>query len=150
MKPTKSRTIFFVIALTYNLLLGLYLKDFLVLSQTLTVFYLLSVLPTFFLVIEVHSKAMRTIAYIILVLDIFMNIIYYICCRRLLPVMTMVFLAVELMYFIPSTDQLRKDKLLTKICVWAVTALIFVTIVSLVIILLKYMEICALIRITQV
>ena len=36
MKTTKSRIIFFAIALTYNLLLGLYLKDFLVLSQTLT------------------------------------------------------------------------------------------------------------------
>jgi len=31
----KSRTIFFAIALTYNLLLGLYLKDFLVLSPVL-------------------------------------------------------------------------------------------------------------------
>ena len=37
MKITKSRIIFFAIALTYNLLLGLYLKDFLVPSQTLTV-----------------------------------------------------------------------------------------------------------------
>ena len=40
MKTTKSRIIFFAIAITYNLLLGLYLKDFLVLSQTLTAFYL--------------------------------------------------------------------------------------------------------------
>ena len=46
MKTTKSRIIFFAIAITYNLLLGLYLKDFLVLSETLTAFYLLSVLPT--------------------------------------------------------------------------------------------------------
>ena len=65
MKTTKSRIIFFAIALTYNLLLGLYLKDFLVLSQTLTAFYLLSVLPTSFLLIEAHSKAMRTIIYTI-------------------------------------------------------------------------------------
>ena len=41
MKTTKSRIIFFAIAITYNLLLGLYLKDFLVLSQTLMAFYLL-------------------------------------------------------------------------------------------------------------
>ena len=40
MKITKSRIIFFAIAITYNLLLGLYLKDFLVLSENLTVFYL--------------------------------------------------------------------------------------------------------------
>lgn len=43
MKTTKSRIIIFAIALTYNLLLGLYLKDFLVLSQTLTTFYLFSI-----------------------------------------------------------------------------------------------------------
>ena len=65
MKTTKSRIIFFAIALTYNLLLGLYLKDFLVLSQTLTAFYLLSVLPSFFLLTEPLSKAMKTIVYII-------------------------------------------------------------------------------------
>ena len=52
MKTIKSRIIFFAIAITYNLLLGLYLKDFLVLSETLTVFYLLSVLSAFFLLIE--------------------------------------------------------------------------------------------------
>ena len=39
---TRSRIIFFAIALTYNLLLGLYLKDFLVLSPMFTTFYLLS------------------------------------------------------------------------------------------------------------
>ena len=61
MKTTKSRIIFFAIALTYNLLLGLCLKDFLVLSQPLTAFYLLSVLPTFFLLIETRSQASREI-----------------------------------------------------------------------------------------
>ena len=100
MKTTKSRIIFFAIAITYNLLLGLYLKDFLILSQTLTVFYLLSVLPAFFLLIETRSKAMRAIVYTVLMLDIFMNIIYYIFCRRLLAVMTMVFLVVKLMCFV--------------------------------------------------
>ena len=48
MKTTKTRIIFFAIALTYNLLLGLFLKDFLLLSSILQVFYVLSVLPTFF------------------------------------------------------------------------------------------------------
>jgi len=42
----KLRMIFFSITLTYNLLLGLYLKDFLVLSPILLTFYLLSALPT--------------------------------------------------------------------------------------------------------
>ena len=130
MKTKKSRTIFFAIAITYNLLLGLYLEDFLVLSQTLTVFYLLSVFPTFFLLIETRSKAMRTIVYIVLVLDILVNLIYFICCRRLLPVMTMVFLVVELMYFVAFAVKSCKDSLLTKICILAVTALILVAMIS--------------------
>lgn len=46
MKTTKIRIIFFAIALTYNLILGFCLRDFLVLSPTLQVFYLLSALPT--------------------------------------------------------------------------------------------------------
>lgn len=129
MKTTKSRIIFFTIAITYNLLLGLYLKDFLVLSQTLTVFYLLSVLPALFLLTEARSRAMRAIVYIVLALDIFMNVIYYIHCRRLLPVMTMVFLVVELMYFIAFANRPHKDSLLTKICILTVTALILVTMI---------------------
>ena len=129
MKTTKSRIIFFAIAITYNLLLGLYLKDFLVLSQTLTAFYLLSVLPTFFLLIKARSRAMKVIAYIVLVLDILMNLVYFVCCRRLLPVMTMVFLVVELMYFITFVNQSRRDRLLTKISVLAVTGLILVTMI---------------------
>ena len=130
MKTTKTAIIFFAIAITYNLLLSLYLKDFLVLSQTLTAFYLLSVLPTLFLLIEPRSRAMTTIVYIVLVLDIFMNIIYYICCRRLLPVITMVFLVVELMYFIAFANRPHKDSLLTKIGVLTVTVLILVTMIS--------------------
>lgn len=130
MKTTKSRIIFFAIAITYNLLLGLYLKDFLVLSQVLTAFYLLSVLPAFFLLIESHSRAMKAIVYIVLVLDILMNLIYFVCCRRLLPVMTMVSLVVELMYFIAFANHPRKDKLLTKICILTVTAFILVTIIT--------------------
>ena len=129
MKITKSRIIFFAVALTYNLLLGLYLRDFLILSQTLVAFYLLSVFPTLFLLIDAHSRAMKAIVYIILVLDILLIAIYYICCRRLLAVMTMVFLVVELMYFIAFTNRPRKDKLLTKICVLAVTGFILVTMI---------------------
>ena len=127
MKTTKSRIIFFAIAITYNLLLGLYLKDFLALSQTLTAFYLLSVLPTFFLLIETRSRAMKAIVYIVLVLDILVNLIYFICCRRLLPVMTMLLLVTELMYLITAANCLRKDKFLTKICVLAISGLILVT-----------------------
>ena len=130
MKTTKSRITFFAIAITYNLLLGLYLKDFLVLSQTLTAFYLLSVFPTFFLLTEPRSRAMRAIVYIDLVLNILVNFIYFICCRRLLSVLSMVFLVVELMYFITFANRPRKDNLLTKICILTVTALILITIIT--------------------
>ena len=124
MKTTKSRTIFFAIAITYNLLLGLYLKDFLVLSETLTVFYLLSVFPVFFLLTEPRSKAMRTIVYVTLVLDFLVNFIYFACCRRLLPIMTMLLLVIELMYFVTAAVSTNKDRLLTKIYVLVIAGLI--------------------------
>ena len=73
---------------------------------------------------------MRAIVYIVLAFDILMNVIYYICCRRLLPVMTMVFLVVELMYFIAFANRPHKDSLLTKISVLAVTGLILATMIS--------------------
>ena len=129
MKTTKSRIIFFAIAITYNLLLGLYLKDFLVLSQTLTAFYLLSALPTLFLLIDARSKAMKAIMYIVLMLNVLVNLLYFICCRRLLPVMTMLLLVTELMYFITSANRLCKDKLLTKICISVIAGVILVTMI---------------------
>ena len=127
MKTTRSRIILFAIALTYNLLLGLCLKGFLVLSQTLTVFYLLSVLPTFFLLTKARSRAMRTIVYIVLALDIRVNLIYFICCRRLIPVITMLLLVIELMYFITCAVRTRKDSLLTKLCVLVIAGIILAT-----------------------
>jgi len=127
MKTKKSRIIFFAIATTYNLLLGLYLKDFIVLSQTLTAFYLLSVPPTFFLLIETRSRAMRTTVYIVLVLDILMNLLYFIYCRRLLPVMTMIVLVTELMYYITCTVRTGKDSSLTKISILVIAGIILVT-----------------------
>ena len=130
MKTTKSKIIFFAIAITYNLLLGLYLKDFLVLSQTLTAFYLLSALPTLFLLIDARSKAMKAIMYIVLMLDVLVNLLYFICCRRLLPVMTMLLLVTELMYFITSANRLCKDKLLTKICILVIAGIILVAMIS--------------------
>ena len=130
MKTTKSRIIFFAIAITYNLLLDLYLKDFLVLSETLTAFYLLSVLPALFLLTEPHSRAMRTIVYVTWALDILVNFIYFTRCRRLLPVMTMLFLVIELMYYITGTVKTNKDSLLTKIYVLIIAGLILVTVIT--------------------
>ena len=130
MKTTKapktniSRLIFFTIALTYNLILGFYLRDFLVLSPTLQVFYLLSVLPTLFLAVEIKSKAVRAAVYISLMLIACMNIAYAIYCRRVFPILAIISLGVVFMYFVAFANATRKDKLLTKIYVLVVSTAI--------------------------
>lgn len=137
MKTTKTfkitvtlRLVFFTIAFAYNLFLGFYLKDFLVLSPTLLTFYLLSVLPTVFLLMEAKSIGMRAIVYTILLLNVIMNSDYFICCRRFLALMTIISLGVELIYFVVSADESDKDKLLTKFYVLFVSAMIVTTLFS--------------------
>ena len=121
---TKNRLIFFIIASIYNLLLGLYLKDFLVLSQTLMVFYLLSALPCLFLLVEVKTKAMRTAAYISLILIACMNIAYAIYCRRVFPFLAFISLVIVFIYFMTFNDNKGKDNLLTKIYVLIISMFI--------------------------
>ena len=130
MKTTKIRIIFFAIALTYNLILGFYLRDFLVLSPTLQVFYLLSVLPTLFLAVEIKSKAVRAAVYISLMLIACMNIAYAIYCRRVFPILAIISLGVVFMYFVAFANATRKDKLLTKIYVLVVSSVILSLILS--------------------
>ena len=114
MKTTKTRIIFFTIALTYSLILGFYMRDFLVLSPTLQVFYLLSALASLFLVVEINSKAMRTAVYISLMLIACMNIAYAIYYRRVFPFFALISLAIVFLYFIAFADNTGKDNLLTK------------------------------------
>jgi len=123
---TRSRIIFFAIALTYNLLLGFYLKDFLVLSPMLLTFYLLSALPTLFFVLKIRSTPMRVIALIVLFFVMVMSIVSALSCRRLLPMLTFVVTAIEMMYFGIVDNSSGKDKSLTKICVLVLTAFIAV------------------------
>ena len=110
--------------------MGLYLKDFLVLSQTLMVFYLLSVLPSLFLVVEIKSKVMRIAVYISLILVACMNIIYAIYCRRVFSFLALISLVIVFMCFICFTDNKGKDNLLTKIYVLAVSSVILSLILS--------------------
>ena len=130
MKTTKapktniSRLIFFTITLTYNLILGFYLRDFLVLSPTLQVFYLISVLPTLFLAVKINSTTMRAVVYISLILIACMNIAYAIYCRRVFPILAIISLVIVFMYFVAFANATRKDKLLTKIYVLIASALI--------------------------
>ena len=116
-KTNTSRHIFFTIALTYNLILGFYLRDFLVLSPTLQVFYLLSALPALLLTVKINSKAMRAMVYILLILIVCMNIAYAIYSRRVFPIFAIISLSIVFMYFVAFVNATRKDKLLTKIIV---------------------------------
>ena len=123
---SKTRLIFFSVAVVYNLLLGLYLKDFIVLSPILLTFYLLSALPTFFFVLKIRSTPMRAIVLIVLFFVMVMSIVSALSCRRLLPMLTFVVTAIEMMHFGIADNSSGKDKLLTKICVWVLTAFIAV------------------------
>ena len=123
-KTNITRLIFFTIALTYNLILGFYLRDSLVLSPTLQVFYLLSALPIWFLTVKINSKAMRSAVYISLILIACMNIAYAIYCRRVFPILAIISLGIVFMYFVAFTNATRKDSLLTKIFVFVLSATI--------------------------
>ena len=126
---TRSRIIFFAIALTYNLLLGLYLKDFLVLSPVLLTFYLLSVLPTLFFVLKIRSTPMRAVVLTVLFFVMVMSIVSFAYCSRLLSIMTMVTTAAELMYLAIVDNSSGKDTLLTKIYVLVVSVFIIVALI---------------------
>ena len=127
---TRSRIIFFAIALTYNLLLGLYPRDFLVISPMLLTFYLLSALPALFLLIDVRSTSLRAVIFVILGLILLMNIAYTLNCRRIIAFPTVISLMLEVLYFGAFVRSTRKDSFVTRICVLAVTALILVTLIS--------------------
>ena len=123
-KTNTTRLVFFTIALTYNLILGFYLRDFILLSPTLQAFYLLSTLASLFLVIEIKTKAIRAAVYILLILIACMDIAYAIYCRRVFPILAIISLVIVFMYFVAFANATRKDKLLTKIYVLIVSALI--------------------------
>ncbi len=130
MKTTKIRIIFFAIALTYNLILGFYLRDFLVLSPTLQVFYLLSILPTMFLTVKINSKVMIASVYILLIFIACMSIAYAIYCRRMFPFLALISLVIVFIYFICFTDNKENDNILTKIYVLVVSSVILSLILS--------------------
>ena len=123
---SKTRLIFFSVAVVYNLLLGLYLKDFFILSPMLVTLYLLSALPTLFLVLKIRSTPMRAVVLSVLFFVMVMSIVSSLSCRRLLPMLTFVVTAIEMMYFGIVDNSSGKDKPLTKICVLVLTAFIIV------------------------
>ena len=78
---SKSGLVFFAVLSAYNLLLGVYLKDFLVLLPVLLTFYLLSVLPTLFFVLKIRSTSMRAVVLIVLFFVMLMSIVSALSCR---------------------------------------------------------------------
>ena len=70
---------------------------------------------------------MRAIVYIVLFLVLLMNTLSIVLCSRILPMMTLITTATEMMYLAIFDNSSGKDKLLTKIYVLAVSALIVVT-----------------------
>ena len=124
---SKSGLVFFAVLAAYHLLLAVYLKDFLALSPMLVSFYLLSALPTLFFVIKIRSASMRAIVYIVLFFVLLLSTLSFVLCRRLLPIITMIITAAEMMYLAIFDDSSGKDKPLTKIYALAVSALIVVT-----------------------
>lgn len=127
---SKNRLIFFFVAFAYNLLLGLYLKDFIVLSPMFLTFYLLSALPTLFLLVDARSKVMRAVIFIVLGLILLMNIAYTLNCRRVIAFPTVISLMFEVLYFGAFVRGSHKDNFVTKISVLAVTALVAVILIS--------------------
>ena len=123
---SKSGLVFFAVLAVYNLLLGVYLKDFLVISPMLVTCYLLSALPTLFFVIKIRSAPMRAVVYIVLFFVLLMSTLSFVLCRRFLPIITMIMTAAEMMYLALFDESSGKDKLLTKIYVLAVSTLIMV------------------------
>ena len=123
---SKSGLIFFFVLAAFNLLLGVYLKDFFVLSPILVTLYLLSALPTLFFVLKIRSTPMRVVVLIVLFFVLGMSIVSTLSCRRLLPMLTFVVTAIEMMYFGIVDNSSGKDKLLTKICVLVLSAFIAV------------------------
>lgn len=123
---SKSGLIFLFVLAAYNLLLGVYLKDFFVLSPMLVTLYLLSALPTLFFVLKIRSTPMWVVVLIVLFFVMVISIVSSLSCRRLLPMLTFVVTAIEMMYLGIVDNSSGKDKLLTKICVWVLTAFIAV------------------------
>ena len=126
---SKSGFIFFFVLAAYNLLLGIYLKDFFELSPMLVTLYLLSALPTLFFVLKIRSTLMRTIVFIVLAFVVIMSIFGFAYCSRLLSIMTMVTTIAELMYLGIIDDSSGKDTLLTKIYVLTVSVFLIVALI---------------------
>lgn len=72
---------------------------------------------------------MRAIVYIVLFFVMLMSIVGFAYCSRLLPIMTMVTTATELMYLAIVDNNSGKDTLLTKIYVLVVSVFIIVSLI---------------------
>ena len=127
---SKSGLIFFFVLAAYNLLLGVYLKDFFVLSPMLVTFYLLTVLPTLFLLTDVRSKSMRALIFTLLLLIGLIDLPYLFRCRRIFLFPTIISLVIVLIYFGAYIEEPKKDGFLTKYFVLAVMGIVAINLIS--------------------
>ena len=95
----------------------------------LVTLYLLSALPTLFFVLKIRSTPLRAMVLVALFFVLGMSIISALSCRRLLPMLTFVVTAIEMMYFGIVDNSSGKDTLLTKIYVLAVSVFIIVSLI---------------------
>jgi len=80
-----------------------------------------------FLLVETRSKGYRAVIYILLFVTMLASILFAYHCRRLLPLMTFVLTAMEMLYLAMFGRSGRKDKLLTKIFTLIVSGLLVAT-----------------------
>ena len=109
---SKSGLVFLAVLSAYNLLLGVYLKDFFVLSPMLVTFYLLTVLPTLFLLTDVRSKSMRALIFTLLLLIGLIDLTYLFRCRRIFLFPTIISLVIVLIYFGAYIEEPKKRRVL--------------------------------------
>ncbi len=73
---------------------------------------------------------MRAIVLVVLFFVLGMSLVSSFYCRRLLPLLTFIVTAIEMMYFGIVDNSSGKDKLLTKMCVLTVSALTVIMLLS--------------------
>ena len=83
----------------------------------------------FFFVLKIRSTPMRATVLIVPFLVMAMSIVSSVSCRRLLPLLTFIATAIEMIYFGIVDNSSGKDTLLTKIYVLAVSIFIIAALI---------------------
>lgn len=123
----KTRLIFFFVAIAFNLPVGWLLKDFLLIAPSLATIYLLSALPSLFLLCDIRSIGIKALVYTCMGAIMLWDIAYLVACRRLFPVLAIVSIGIVFMYFFAFAKARRRDSTVTKIYSFVLLAVIVAT-----------------------